>query len=162
MPNKLNVVDLPRIGDRATQRYIDGFGAILKNLGQPPTTGRLLAYLLLMPDAVTLEQAAHDLGASKSSVSVAARQLESGGFIRCIAQRGSRRVLYEAMDSFETILEAQLQWQVLAAEKLRQGVEIAPLGIARDRMTAFADMYQFSIDEGQDMLRRWRQKSLRH
>jgi DNA-binding transcriptional regulator GbsR (MarR family) len=159
MPNKPNVVPFPRLHDDATTRYIDGFGLMIEDfVGGGNTTGRLMAYLLLLPAPVGLDQMAHDLEVSKSSISVAARVLEQGGLARRIPQRGSRRVLYEAVESFEGLIETEHRQKAMMAEKLRQGMEVAPTGAAAARMKEFADLYQFTIDEGRSMLRRWRER----
>src|SRR4030081_2485707 len=106
MPNKPNlarVVDFPKLHDEATIRYIDGFGVMLEGFGAGATFGRLLGYRLLMPAPVSLDQMARDLQASKSSVSVAARMLEQSGMARRLPQRGSRRLLYEAAETCESL-----------------------------------------------------------
>ena len=156
-PNKANIVAFPRLRDEATTRYIDGFGLVLESMtGGGTTTGRLLAYLLLMPAPVSLDQMARDLEVSKSSISVSARLLEQGGIARRIPQRHSRRVLYEAVDNFEGLVEAELQQRALFTEKLRQGVDIAADARAAARIQEFADLYQFTIEESREILRRWR------
>ena len=161
MPNEPKVLAIPRLGEPETQRYIDGFGLLVEAFGYPPTGGRLLAYLLLMPAPVSLDQAAEDLQASKSSISVAARQMEHAGIIRRIHQRGSRRVLYEAMESFETMIEAELQLRAVMVEKVRQGMQIAPAGLARERLRSFAELYELSIDAGRRVLEDWRRDAAR-
>jgi DNA-binding transcriptional regulator GbsR (MarR family) len=160
VPNNPNVLPLPRLDDDATARYIDGFGVMMASFGGGSagiTFGRLWGYLMLMPGPVSLDQMAHDLEAAKSSISVAARQLEQMGVARRIPQRGSRRVLYESVETFESVLEIDNQRRALILEKIRQGVEIAPEGIARQRLRNFADLFEFSINERRNQLRRWRE-----
>jgi predicted transcriptional regulator len=158
MPNMPKVVDFPRLHDESTQRYIDGFGTMFAGMGVSPTPGRVFGYLLLLSSPVSLDQMAVDLGGSKSSISVAARQLEQIGMARRIPQRGSRRVLYEAVDSFEGLVEADNQRRAMFLEKVRQGMAIVPDGPAAERMEAFARLFQFTIDETRGMLQRWRER----
>jgi DNA-binding transcriptional regulator GbsR (MarR family) len=163
MPNKPNlatVVEFPRLNDEATRRYIDGFGVMLEGFGAGATFGRLLGYLLLMPAPVSLDQMARDLEASKSSISVAARQLEQAGMARRLPQRGSRRLLYEAAETSESLIEADNQRRAMFLEKIRQGEQIADSELARRRLAAFADLFSFSIDESRDMLQRWRERAV--
>ena len=156
MPNMPNLVNFPGRNDQATERYIDGFGTLFASMGGGAASGRLLGYLFLLPAPVSLEQASRDLDASKSSISVAGRQLEAAGMVRRIRQRGSRRVLFEAVDSFESFVESDNQRRAMFLEKVRQGLELVPEGAAARRLQACADLFQFSIDETREMLRRWR------
>ena len=156
VPNPGNIIAYPRIREEATQTYIDGMGTMFAGMGASATFGRVYGYLLLMPAPVSLDQIASDLGAAKSSVSVAARQLQATGMVRRLSQRGSRRVLFEAADSFEGFVEADNQRRAMFVEKLRQGVAIAPGGPVAERISAGASLLQYSIDEARLMLQRWR------
>jgi hypothetical protein len=160
VPNKPNMVPFPGLHDEATTRYVDGFGVMMAGFGggaAGATFGRLLAYLLLMPAPVSLDQMADDLGVSKSSISVAARQLEQFGFARRLPQRGSRRVLYEAAESYEGLIESDNQRRAMLLEKLRQGLAIAPPGMSAGRMEAIVDLFEFHLEESRQTLRRWRE-----
>ena len=156
MQNKPNTLSFPGIDAGAIGTYIDGFGVILETLGGSVTNGRVLAYLLLLPAPASLDQMAADLEVSKSSVSVAARTLERAGAVRRIPQRGSRRVLYEAMETFESLIEAEHQQRTVIVEKLRQGLAIAPSGLPQARLERFIELYQFSIERGREALQEWR------
>ena len=156
MQNKPNTVSFPGIDRAAIGTYIDGFGVITETIGGSLTNGRVLAYLLLLPAPASLDQIARHLEVSKSSVSVAARTLERAGAVRRIPQRGSRRVLYEAMDTFESLIEAEHQHRTLIVEKLRQGLAIAPPGLPQARLERFIELYQFSVERGREALQEWR------
>ena len=129
------------------------------SLGGTATVGRLFGYLFLLPEPASLDQISHDLDASKSSISVAARQLELMGAARRIPQRGSRRLLFEAVDPSAGWLESENQRRALFLEKILQGLEIVPEGPGRVRMQDSADLFRFSLDESRAMLARWRARS---
>jgi hypothetical protein len=159
MPNLTNVVEFPDLHSPDTERYIEGFGSLFVSFGSSASLGRLFGYLFLAPAPVSLDQVAHDLEASKSSISVAARQLELLGMTRRIPQRGSRRLLLEAVDPSEGWLETENQRRAMFLEKVLQGVAILPPGPGRRRLQDSADLLQFSLDESREMLARWRAKS---
>jgi hypothetical protein len=156
MPNESNVVAFPRLDTQASQAYIDGMGMMWAGMGGNPTAGRVLGYLMLMPAPVSLDRMVSDLGAAKSSLSVAANQLVQTGMARRLPTRGSRRVLFEAADSFESLVEVDNQRRAMFLEKIRQGEAIVPPGRAADRFRAFAELMEFSIDRTREMLQRWR------
>ncbi|HEV7677356.1 MAG TPA: hypothetical protein VGQ42_02175 [Candidatus Dormibacteraeota bacterium] len=162
MPNIPNVLDFPSGQETPQGQYIDTFGVLLETFGLSSATGRLFAYTLLRDGAVSLDDIARDLEISKSSASVGARQLLDAGVVRRLPQRGSRRVLYEALDTFESLVETDFMRRAMLTEKFRQGVGLAPTPRARARLEELVELYEFTLAEGRQTLDRWRKRHRRH
>ncbi len=124
---------------RAQVTFIDDMGQLMAGWGLPRNTGRIYAYLLLQRELATLDDIAADLGIAKSGASVAARQLAQLGLARAVGQPGSRRVLYEALYSIESIIAARAAQMNDLVARLRQGARVAPGGHGRQRLQAMAD-----------------------
>ena len=124
---------------RAQVTFIDDMGQLMAGWGLPRNTGRIYAYLLLQRELATLDDIAADLGIAKSGASVAARQLAQLGLARAVGQPGSRRVLYEALYSLESIIAARAAQMNDLVARLRQGARVAPGGQGRQRLQAMAD-----------------------
>ena len=119
--------------------FIDDMGQLMAGWGIPRNTGRIYAYLLLQRELATLDDIAADLGIAKSGASVASRQLAQLGLARAVGQPGSRRVLYEALYSIESIIAARAAQMNDLVARLRQGARVAPGGQGRQRLQAMAD-----------------------
>jgi DNA-binding transcriptional regulator GbsR (MarR family) len=164
MPNVPNIVDLPSQAAQADSnqaQYIDSHGLLLEAFGLPGATGRIFAYLLLRDGPCSLDDMCAELEISKSSASVGARHLVDAGVARRIAQRGSRRVLYESVDSFESLVETDFVRRAMLVEKWRQGIALASTERARQRMSQLVDLYEFTLGEGRATLERWRSRGSR-
>jgi predicted transcriptional regulator len=156
-----NIIDLPVGDDTPHGQYIDSHGVLLETFGLPAATGRIFAYLLLRDQTASLDQIAADLEISKSSASVGTRHLVDAGMARRLPQRGSRRVLYEAVDSFETLVETDFVRRAMLLEKWRQGVGLAPSERVRQRLLNLVDLFDFTLTEGRATLDRWRDRGRR-
>lgn len=161
MSNVSNVVPFPAGADSPQGQYIDSHGVLLEQFGLPAATGRIFAYLLLREEPASLDTIAADLEISKSSASVNARHLLDAGVVRRLPQRGSRMVLYEAVDSFESLVETDIVRRAMLVEKWRQGVDLAPSERARQRMAQLVELYDFTLAESRDTLDRWRRRPRR-
>ena len=122
--------------------FIEDMGQHMVGWGVPRNTGRVYAYLLLQRGAVSLDQIAGDLGIAKSGVSVAARQLVGFGLARSIGERGSRRLLYEALVSLQAIMAARSPGSEELMLRLRQGAAVAPAGPRRESLESLAEILQ--------------------
>ncbi|HZS14724.1 MAG TPA: ArsR family transcriptional regulator [Candidatus Dormibacteraeota bacterium] len=158
MPNVPNIVSFPVAADSPQGQYIDTHGTLLEQFGLPAATGRLFAYLLLRDQPASLDAMAADLEISKSSASVGARALVDAGVVRRLPQRGSRRVLYEAVDSFESLVETDIVRRAMLLEKWRQGVALAPSERARQRMEKLVELFDFTLSQSRATLDRWRDR----
>ncbi|HXA27198.1 MAG TPA: hypothetical protein VN193_00470 [Candidatus Angelobacter sp.] len=159
MPNVPNIVEFPAAGDSPQGQYIDSHGVLLEAFGLPSATGRIFAYLMLRDTPAGLDIIAADLEISKSSASVGARHLLDAGVVRRLPQRGSRRVLYEAVDSFESLVETDNVRRAMLVEKWRQGVALAGSERARQRMEQLVELFEFHLEESRTTLDRWRSRS---
>jgi len=156
MPNVPNILQLPYTGDSPHGQYVDSHGVLLEQFGLPSATGRIFAYLLLRDEPAGLDTISADLEISKSSASVGSRHLVDAGVARRLPQRGSRRVLFEAVDSFESLVETDIVRRAALVEKWRQGVGLATSERARQRMAKLVELYEFTIEETRATLDRWR------
>ncbi len=99
-------------------RLIETGGRTSQDLGAGRMVGQVLVYLYLQPTECSLDSIAEELGVSKASVSIAARQLEHFGLVRKIWKSGDKRNYYR---SAENIAKALQQGLLLL---LRQKVEL--------------------------------------
>jgi DNA-binding transcriptional regulator GbsR (MarR family) len=153
------VLNKQRLSNRLTedqQRFVEDLGRYMATHGVAATSGRVIGYLLLNARPVSLDQMAADLEISKSSASVAARQVELFGLGRRIGQRGSRRVLYEAVRDPEVLMAASLNETIQFLSLLRRGAEAAEPGPVREQIQDMVDMYEPLADELDAIVRRLR------
>ena len=80
--------------EHVRRRYADLFGRAGAVYGLSPLVGRLYGTLVLTPQPMTLDQLAEAVGAAKSTVSVAMRNLERYQMVRREWVRGDRRDFY--------------------------------------------------------------------
>jgi DNA-binding transcriptional regulator GbsR (MarR family) len=152
MPNILDKLAAER------KRFIEEMAGLLMPWGVPQTAARLYGYLLLNPDPVSLDRITSDLEISKSSASVAARLLESYTLARRRSERGTKRALYEASDSYERMLTEQNRLLDAMARLLRDNVDTAGAR-AGERLQEMADFYRV-IREAMDVaLEQWRERN---
>ena len=88
---------LVQVGGRTSQEF--GLGRIF---------GQVLVYLYFQEQECSLDQLGDDLGLSKASVSIAARQLESLGLLRRHWKKGDRKNYYSTADNIVTALQQGL------------------------------------------------------
>lgn len=75
---------------------IEAGGRTTQSFGLSRLFGQIYVLLYLSPESLCLDELAELLGVSKASVSIACRQLESWGAVRCVWVRGDRRDFYQA------------------------------------------------------------------
>lgn len=80
----------------AKWEMVEAGGRTSQAFGLSRLFGQIYTYLYLSPEPQSLDDLAAALGVSKASVSIAARQLESWGAVKCIWRKGDRRDFYEA------------------------------------------------------------------
>ncbi|WP_153305850.1 GbsR/MarR family transcriptional regulator [Desulfogranum mediterraneum] len=83
-------------------------GRTSQDLGAGRIVGQVLVYLYLQEHEQSLDQIASDLGLSKASVSIAARQLDSLGLIKKVWKSGDRRNYYKSAENIGTALQQGL------------------------------------------------------
>lgn len=126
--------------------------------GVPRNTGRIYAYLLLKTEPASLDQMAADVGIAKSGASVGARQLVGFGLARALGERGSRRVLYEALHNLDAIFAARNPQAGDLMERLRQGAAVSPSGPGRERLEEMADVMRELLEELPAVIERIRRR----
>lgn len=139
--------------------FIEDLGQNMVGWGLPRTTGRIYAYLLLHCEPASLDDIAAGLGVGKSGVSVGARQLVQLGLARAIGERGSRRLLYEALYSLEAIFAARSAQMMDLLARLRQGARASDAGPGQKRLEEMADTMQEFLDMTPELVRQLRERS---
>ena len=107
--------------DRAKKtrnRLIETGGRTSQDLGAGRIVGQVLVYLYLQEADCSLDTIGAELGLSKASVSIAARQLEQLGLLRKVWKSGDRKSYYKSADN----IGSALQQGLLAV--IRQKVQI--------------------------------------
>jgi len=89
-------------------RLIDVGGRTSQDLGLGRIVGQILVYLYLRNGDCSIDQIGQDLGLSKASVSIAARQLESMGLLRRAWKKGDRKTYYRTADDIASALQQGL------------------------------------------------------
>ncbi len=151
-PNILNISD-------EQHEFIEDMGQSMLGYGLPRATGRIYAYLLLRGGPASLDEIAADLGVGKSGVSVTTRQLVQLGLARGIGERGSRRLLYEALYSLEAIFAARNAQTIDLLARLRQGARASSNEPGRKGMEDMADTIQQFVDMAPELMRQLRERS---
>jgi predicted transcriptional regulator len=131
----------------AQMAFIEDMGQLMVGWGIARNTGRIYAYLLLQREPVSLDEMVDALEVAKSGASTASRQLVQLGLTRAVGQPGSRRVLYEALYTIESIVVARNKPLEDFLVRLRQGVRVAPAGAGRQRLQAMADICEMFAKE---------------
>jgi predicted transcriptional regulator len=142
----------------AERRFIDDIARLLTPWGVPLAAARVYGYLLLCETPASLDQMAADLEISKSSASVAARLLEMYTMARRHGQRGSRRILYEASDNYEGMVNSQNRMLEAGSALLQAGARDVAKGRARERLAEMAAFYLVTRDAMEHALQRWRDR----
>lgn len=110
------------------QRLVQAGGATSQDLGLGRALGQVLVYLYLTDGECPMDRLEGDLGLSKASVSIAARQLEHLGLVRRVWRQGDRKSYYRTAEN----LGAALQEGALALLRRKFEAVGAALDDARD------------------------------
>ncbi len=92
----------------ARMRLIETGGRTSHDLGLGRIVGQVLVYLYLQPTECSLDVLEEELGLSKASVSVAARQLESLGLVSRVWVKGERKKYYRRAENIASALQQGL------------------------------------------------------
>jgi DNA-binding transcriptional regulator GbsR (MarR family) len=132
--------------DPEQHAFVEDMGQHMVGWGLSRNTGRVYAYLLLRAEPASLDEISAGVGIAKSGVSVVTRRLAQLGLCRAIAERGSRRVLYEALYNLEGIMAARNSSTTDLMRRLRQGAQAAGDGRGRELLTDMAETLQAFVD----------------
>jgi DNA-binding transcriptional regulator GbsR (MarR family) len=144
--------------DEEQHRFIEDMGQDMAGWGLSRTAGRIYAWLLLRSEPASLDEIVAELGVAKSGANVAVRGLVAIGLARSIGQRGSRRLLYEALREPDALITARSASVVQFLNRLDQGVSAASDGVARDRLQEMAGMLHDLEEAIQQSLQRIRER----
>ena len=122
----------------AQHDFVDHMGQQMVGWNLPRTTGRVWAYLLIRGEPAVLDDIARDLDVAKSGASVGARQLVAFGLARSTGERGSRRVLFSAIDNMEAMFAARSESARSLQRLLREGARAASTSGTRTTLTDMA------------------------
>ena len=92
----------------ARVRLVETGGRTSQDLGLGRIVGQVLVYLYLQPTECSLDALECDLGLSKASVSVAARQLETLGLVSRVWVKGERKKYYRSAENIASALQKGL------------------------------------------------------
>jgi DNA-binding transcriptional regulator GbsR (MarR family) len=91
----------------AAEKFIEQMGRMMQADGGPRIAGRIFGLLLIENRAMSLQDIAVALGASRASASTNARLLASSGLVRLVSRPGDRQDYYEIVDDpFQRMLES--------------------------------------------------------
>ena len=93
---------------QARIRLVETGGRTSQDLGLGRIVGQVLVYLYLQPDECSLDALEQDLGLSKASVSIAARQLEALGLVNRVWVKGERKKYYRSAENIASALQQGL------------------------------------------------------
>ena len=143
----------------ATQRdFLDRMGSAAEADGWAPIAGRLFGLLLLSPEPKCLDDIADELGVSKASVSIDARNLLERGILERVCRAGDRRDFYTLADDFcAAIIQHRLRrwrgFQRLASEARLQAPSQAPR--VKRRVAQLDEFHQFMIERVSSAIADW-------
>ncbi len=98
-------------------RLVETGGRTSQDLGLGRIVGQVLVHLYLQPAECSLDALEQDLGLSKASVSIAARQLENLGLVDRVWVKGQRKKYYRSAENIASALQQGL------LSKVRQKVQ---------------------------------------
>jgi DNA-binding MarR family transcriptional regulator len=130
----------------ARSRVIEDFGRYFSQWGMSAAAGRLWAYLLMESRPASLDEISADLQVSKSTASLAARELERMQFCRRSRVPGSKRVLYQANDISERFLRSVVAAYGSFLDLFDAAAAAAEAPDARERLGGMAQFYHRWVD----------------
>lgn len=145
----------------AREEFVTSVGDLLASWNLPHATGRTYGLLLLSAEPLSHDRISAELGLSKGAVSTAVRQLDSWGLARVIPQAGSRRLLVEAADGIESLLEASHARARTLIGALRKGEGLVEPGPAHERLLDVVGLFTAYVDVGEKMIKAHRRPPAR-
>lgn len=138
--------------------FVEKFGLTLEGEGLPRIAGRLMGFLLIHPEAYSLDELAEQLQVSKASISTNARQLEEHGILERTSSPGDRRDYYR-MDpgAWEGMLRnAQQKWSTMRMLLTGAAASLPDeMDVARERLIEAEQFHLLMLDGVERMLERW-------
>lgn len=138
--------------------FVEKMGMVLEGEGLPRIAGRIFGFLLVHPEAFSLDQLAEQLRVSKASISTNARHLEQHGILERTSEPGNRRDYYRmAPDAWEGMLRAAEQKWTTMRVLLTAGAASLPdeMEEARARLIEAEQFHLLLLDGLERMTERW-------
>lgn len=120
---------------------IERLAELLIPMGMTPIEARVQGLLIVSSSPLTLDEIVAALGVSKSSVSVATRELERHGAATRFTERGTKRVRYGLMEGAGGFLSAQLAFLGSIGELLRDRATTSANAATSRRFQAMGHFY---------------------
>jgi DNA-binding transcriptional regulator GbsR (MarR family) len=134
--------------------FVNAVGDLLASWNLSRATGRVYGALLLEEVPVSLDDLGATVSLSKGQVSTSTRELVAWGLARTIPQAGSRRVLVEATQGLESLLEASQRRVRTLVDALAGGRElVTPGSVADERLGDVIDLFDGYVRAGDQILR---------
>lgn len=117
--------------EQARERVIETLSQNMNLYGITPSVGRLYGAMYFYNKPLTLDEMAHILGMSKTSMSTSVRTLQDLNMVEKVWRKGTRKDLYKVEeDWFETFIDLfsikwrnAVTWNVHAIQKSMQEME---------------------------------------
>lgn len=123
------------------EQLIEELTGVFIPMGMTPIEARIQALLMISTQPLTLDEIVELLDVSKSSASVAARELERHGAAQRFTERGSKRIRYGLADRSAGFLTAQVGFLGAVGAILRKRADGSPGHPASARLRDMADFY---------------------
>ncbi|CAH0179557.1 GbsR/MarR family transcriptional regulator [Microbacterium foliorum] len=134
--------------------FVHAVGDLLASWSLSKATGRVYGALLLEDAPVSLDHLGAAVSLSKGQVSTSTRELAAWGLARTLPQAGSRRVLVEATQGLESLLEASQRRARTLVNALASGRRLVASGsVAEQRLEDVIGLFDGYINAGDEILR---------
>lgn len=141
------------------KHFIEEFGLLFDQMGQPRTAGRIMAWLLVCePPQQTMDELVEALGVSKSAISTTVRMLIQIRLVERISLPGERKDHYRiSEDAWTNAWNARMAQVVVLRQLAERGLNLLPEEnpARRRRLETMRDMYAFFEQEMPLLLERW-------
>ena len=147
-------------------RYVEDFGLLFEQFGQPQMVGRVLRVLLVSGlQEHSAEELADLLRASRGSISSATRTLVQTGLVQRVSRPGERRDYFRVKPGAWNELMREWMAQVYALREMAErGLNVLDAGDsgepeARRGLEEMRDFYAYWERELPAVLERWEQQN---
>ena len=121
--------------------FIQRYAKLSANWGMPLTAARVLAYLLLMPKPVSLDQIAEGMGISKAGAWGATKHLEQVNQIERFGEAGSKRALFAPVQDYARSLFNYSRMMRKSSDLMREAASVAIAPAASRRLRERSKFY---------------------
>ncbi|MBX3082760.1 MAG: MarR family transcriptional regulator [Anaerolineae bacterium] len=141
------------------QQFVEDVGMFFERLGLTRMAGRIIGWLMVCdPPQQTMGDIVDALGASKSTISTALRELQTFHTVTRFSLPGERRDYYRLDNAvWERSLEARLLETAAFSQFAQRGLALLTdhEAVQRERLQEMLDFFAFLEREVPAMLQRW-------